>query len=157
MKKNVVYLFYVIGVSFAIRYFYKFFPDLIRSFTAEEGGVFNILLKFLGLIINFSFVFILFMYAKKLTSNQDTETTLIKPVGVVKRCTGYLLYLIGILFMISIIGNAYLYFRFGSPKTLMGKVNTLIFMIMFLVFVIESFKFGRKWTKKEKIKMIIRI
>jgi len=151
MKKVLGYFLYVLSVVFIIRYVFQSFPALIGSFTE---GVSSILLKLFGVVINFSFVFILFRNAQKLTRNQAAEMYIIKPVSLIKRIMGYLLFLIGILISVSILGNIYLYYSLGFPNTFMGIVNNIIPTIVFLVIVIESFRYGRKWTKKEQARSI---
>jgi len=149
IKKTLSYFIYILSFTFIIRYLFQFFPDLIWALSAKDE-ISSILLKLLGLLINFSFVFILFKYAKELIRNQIVVTKTARPISLIKKILGYILFLIGIMFSVSILGNIYLYFRMGFPNTFMGIVNNILLTIVFLVIVIECFKYGRKWTKKEQ-------
>ena len=148
MKKVLGYLFYVIGVIFTISYFRESTLLLYEYFVTRDWPL--LIVSFVGFILNICFTAILLVYARKWTRQQPLHVANIKPVGPVKRVFGFILFPLGILFIISFAGNIYVLINLGVPYTNMGKYGSLMALVMSLVFVVFCFKYGIKWTTKQQ-------
>lgn len=147
LKKTLGYLFYVIGVVFTISYFRESILFIYEYFIARDWSL--LLLSFVGFILNISFTAILFVYARKWTRKRPFQTAHTEIIGPVKRILGFVLFPLGILFIISFIGNIYVLLSTGIPDTNLGKYAVLMALVMTVVFVTLCFKYGIKWTKKQ--------
>jgi len=148
MKKALGYLFYVFGVVFTISYFRESILLLYEYFIARDWAL--LIVSFVGFILNICFTAILFIYARKWTRKQPFKIAATKPLGSLKRILGFILFPLGLLFIISFAGNIYVLISTGVPHTNMGKYGSLMALVMSLVFIVFCFKYGIKWTAKKQ-------
>lgn len=145
-KKGFGYLFYVIGIIFTISYFRESILLMYEYFEVRDWFLF--IVSFIGFIFNICFTAILFVYARKWTSKQALQTVPDKPVGPMKKVIGFILFPLGVLLIISFIGNIYVWITNGIPEANANKFAGLMALVMTVVFTVFCFKYGIKWTKK---------